>query len=233
MAKISTEPLNGKEYKAFIELNNIVKKYSQLYTFDEMGYLYLSSLDEFYEKCGVINKEFFKKVSNYQNLVIQPYLLFEATKGLSSTHVTVKKTLDELQVMMSFDEKEKEDYYINHLLKIKGDTIEDKKMTLFKEMYKYFPAYFKKIPDLMFEDFNPAVIDELSNGHLVQINFGMYGIWITKELFPSINKAENVGIAYLGKITDDKHYAILKEQLPQITFYTLIAFQPISQYTAD
>jgi len=220
------------EYNILKAINQKMKEIADVYVVYN-GMIEIHSLIPYIEKYAIINNGI---MECYNNLSILPNELFNFTKLAKKSKLQYNETLDHVILSDNSEVTEGKEHASD--IKLSKFISENNSGAIDPAIYAQHiietitPKFYNHADILFTKDTNYVATSQdtvkmLVDNEPIIINDGLRSMTITRNLFPTLKKTDQLSYAILDKIDSDipqKFYAIFKEQSEYITIYTLGAF---------
>lgn len=203
------------QFNKLKDINQKLKLESDLYYIDRNKMIYLNSLVPFIEKVAILNDDI--DIESYDDGLVLPNAFYEFYSKAKKTTMKISKETGQV----IFDDKEKSDsYYVLH--KVEPEKVPFKNFyTRLDIILHFIDSTEDGFIDLDEED-NESIIN--SQPYFMDIYEGNTMV-VTKNVFLSIKKGDQVSYKKLGKIIKgkDSYYVLFRHRTSLMDIYILTA----------
>lgn len=241
--ELTLDDMNRKNIRYLIEnTNQITKNISSMVFHDETGFVYFKSESPKYERIGQVVDDAYDILSMLEGTMYNTLELAEYKKSYRYSTSTVAIDREGITIGQTEKGKDPDKKFNIHYIRQPEDSpynVEGTRNKVMKEFYKKFPEVLESdkidIENLGFLDYiylSDEQMEELRNGEMISVmdsrmGEGVYA-YITKALFPNINKTSSIGFIALesrSSLDEKCAYLIFREDIESanLIVYTLIS----------
>jgi len=216
------------QYKNLEAINKRLKYICDVFYISPHNTIYMHSIIPFIEKIAFINNNV--DISEYTDIMYLPNTLFDFTKNAKKTKLSIINESNNIKLGQKDTDLELILNKLNSPSNITDIENQNIQKNIIPKMYSKLNLFLNdlyKINSLKFTSITSDEIELICSNNIINIKEESLILSLTKNLFQSIKKEDNLSYSVLSIIDEyykNKKYVLYKKETDIITIYTLCAY---------